>query len=109
MARCLLAILEKGEAKKAFVLDVADESEVDDVMISEKVDDKEEVLESDDLDREYGAGFSIDAVIVAHQNHIIIVTNTKCIAQSHTHTCLQPSTKKSFLNNITPSSNYPSH
>lgn len=57
--------VEKGEAKKAFVLDVEEDSEVEDVMISENADDKEEALESDDLDRENWTGFSsVDAIIV---------------------------------------------
>jgi streptomycin 6-kinase len=61
--------VEKGEAKKALVLDVEEESEMDDVMISENVDDNDEVLEPDDLDRENEMGFSVDAVIrVAQQN-----------------------------------------
>lgn len=58
--------VEKGEAKKAFVLE--EDSETDDVA-SENVDD-DEVLESDDLDRENGAGFSIDAVIRVNQQNI---------------------------------------
>lgn len=51
--------VEKGDAKNAFVLE-EEESEMDDVM-SENVEE-DEVLEPDDLDRENGAGFSIDAV-----------------------------------------------
>ena len=63
--------VEKGEAKKAFVLDVEEESEMDDGIMSENVDDNDEALESDDLDRENGAGFSVVAVIaVAQQIHI---------------------------------------
>lgn len=61
--------VENGEAKKAFVLDVKEESEMDGVIMSENVDD-DEVLESDDLDRENGAGFSVDAVIRVGQQHI---------------------------------------
>lgn len=63
--------VEKGEAKKAFVLEVEEESEMDDGIISENVDDNDEALEFDDRDRENGAGFSIVAVItVAQQIHI---------------------------------------
>lgn len=63
--------VEKGEAKKAFVLDVEEESEMDNGIMSENVDDNDEALESDDLDRKNGAGFSIVAVItVAQQIHI---------------------------------------
>ena len=51
--------VEKGEAKKAFVLDVEEESEMEDGMMSENVDDNDEALEFDDLDRENGAGFNI--------------------------------------------------
>ena len=56
--------VEKGEAKKAFVLDVEEESEMDDGIMSENVDDNDEALESDDLDRENGAGSGVDPVII---------------------------------------------
>jgi len=67
--------VEKGEAKKAFVLDVAEDSEVEDVIISENAEDKEEALESDDLDRENWTGFSsVDAIIVVAPHKSLQVT-----------------------------------
>jgi hypothetical protein len=51
--------VEKGDAKNAFVLE-EEESEMD--VMSENVEE-DEVLEPDDLDRESGAGFSVDAVM----------------------------------------------
>ena len=63
--------VEKGEAKKAFVLEVEEESEMEDGIMSENVDDNDDALESDDTDRENGAAFSVVAVIiVAQQIHI---------------------------------------
>lgn len=62
--------VEKGDAKKAFVLDVEEESEMEEGMMSENVDDNDEALESDDLDLENGPGFSIVAVIRVAQIHI---------------------------------------
>ena len=60
--------VEKGVAKKAFVLDVEEESEIEAGMMSENVDDNDEALEFDDLDRENGAGFSIDSKGRRHAN-----------------------------------------
>jgi hypothetical protein len=65
--------VEKGEAKKAFVLDVEEESDMEEGIMSENVDDNDEALESDDLDRENGATFSVVAVIVAQQILIVQV------------------------------------
>lgn len=62
--------VEKGEAKKAFVLDVEEESEMEDGIMSENVDDNDEALESDDLERKNGAGFSIAVIAVAQQIRI---------------------------------------
>ena len=65
--------VEKGEAKKAFVLDAEEESDMEEGIMSENVDDNDEALESDEVDRvdrKNGAVFSVVAVIVAQQIHI---------------------------------------
>jgi hypothetical protein len=78
--------VEKGEAKKAFVLDVEEESEMDDGIMSENVDDNDEALEFDDLGGENGTGFSVIAVItVALQTRIsLFMSQITYLLSSHT-------------------------
>ena len=81
--------VEKGEAKKAFVLEVEEESEIEDGIMSENVDDNDEALESDDLDRENGATFSVVAVIVAEQIRVYVICDSDMKKYPLvTHTCL---------------------
>lgn len=65
-------------------MDAAEGDEEDEeVIISENVEESEEALEPDDLERENGAGLSVDAVIIVRgPYHLNISTKHK----SHTHT-----------------------